>query len=237
MTLNVSEVSCGYGKTVAADSISFAVPPGQIFGLIGANGAGKSAIILALAGLIEVISGKVELNGRDITRLPAHHRVNAGIALVPEGRRVFAELSVYENLLVGATRLEKSALLNGMARVFEIFPRLADRRDQLAGLLSGGEQQMLAIARALMAEPAVLLIDELSLGLMPLVVDECYQVLESLRRERLSIVLVEQSTDRVQRVADQVVVLETGRVVWRGTGNEAAEDSSIVEAYLGLKGR
>ena len=233
--LRVSQLSCGYGNVIAVNQLSFTVRPGEIFGLIGANGAGKSATILALAGLIDVISGQVELEGQDITHLPTHQRVNAGIALVPEGRRVFADLTVIENLIVGATRMDKPRLDAGCERVFTTFPRLAERRDQLAGLLSGGEQQMLAIARALMAEPSVLLIDELSLGLMPIVVDECYRVLETLRKEQLAIVLVEQSTERVQQVANQVSVLETGRVVWQGTGEQAAKDSSIVEAYLGLK--
>ena len=233
--LRVSQLSCGYGNVIAVNKLSFTVRPGEIFGLIGANGAGKSATILALAGLIDVIGGQVELEGQDITHLPTHQRVNAGIALVPEGRRVFADLTVIENLIVGATRMDKPRLDAGCERVFATFPRLAERRDQLAGLLSGGEQQMLAIARALMAEPSVLLIDELSLGLMPIVVDECYRVLEALRKEQLAIVLVEQSTERVQQVASQVSVLETGRVVWQGTGEQAARDSSIVEAYLGLK--
>ena len=233
--LSVVELTCGYGKMTAVDKLSFDVQRGEIFGLIGANGAGKSASILALAGLIGVSDGQVTLDGQDITNLPTHARVNAGIALVPEGRRVFAELTVMENLIVGAARMDKPGLEAGRDRVLEIFPRLAERLTQLAGSLSGGEQQMLAIARALMANPSVLLIDELSLGLMPIVVDECYEVLDALKKDRLAIVLVEQSTERVQQVADQVSVLETGRVVWRGTGAAAAKDSSIVEAYLGLK--
>ena len=233
--LSVVELTCGYGKMTAVDKLSFDVRRGEIFGLIGANGAGKSATILALAGLIDVTDGQVTLDGQDITNLPTHARVNAGIALVPEGRRVFAELTVMENLIVGAARMDKPGLESGRDRVLEIFPRLAERLTQLAGSLSGGEQQMLAIARALMANPSVLLIDELSLGLMPIVVDECYEVLDALKKDQLAIVLVEQSTERVQQVADQVSVLETGRVVWRGTGAAAAKDNSIVEAYLGLK--
>ena len=233
--LSVVKLTCGYGKMTAVDKLSFDVQRGEIFGLIGANGAGKSATILALAGLIDVTDGQVTLDGQDITNLPTHARVNAGIALVPEGRRVFAELTVMENLIVGAARMDKPGLESGRDRVLEIFPRLAERLTQLAGSLSGGEQQMLAIARALMANPSVLLIDELSLGLMPIVVDECYEVLDTLKKDQLAIVLVEQSTERVQQVADQVSVLETGRVVWRGTGAAAAKDSSIVEAYLGLK--
>ena len=166
--LSVVELTCGYGKMTAVDKLSFDVRRGEIFGLIGANGAGKSATILALAGLIDVTDGQVTLDGQDITNLPTHARVNAGIALVPEGRRVFAELTVMENLIVGAARMDKPGLESGRDRVLEIFPRLAERLTQLAGSLSGGEQQMLAIARALMASPSVLLIDELSLGLMPM---------------------------------------------------------------------
>jgi len=233
--LNVTKLTCGYGKMIAVNELSFTVRSGEIFGLIGANGAGKSATILALAGLIEVISGQVKLDDQDITKMPIYQRVNAGIALVPEGRRVFAELTVLENLIVGATRMDKQQVVAGQERVLSIFPRLADRRSQLATSLSGGEQLMLAIARALMARPRVLLIDELSLGLMPLVIDECYQVLESLRKDQLAMVLVEQSTERVQQIADQVCVLETGQAVWRGTGQQAANNSTIVEAYLGLK--
>ena len=234
--LSVSQLTCGYGDMIAVHEISFDVSAGKIFGLIGANGAGKSATILALAGVIETKSGSIELNGQDITRLPLHQRVNTGIALVPEGRRVFADLTVLENLIVGATRMDKNGLNSGLEQVFEVFPKIEERQKQLAGSLSGGEQQMLAIARALMADPSVLLIDELSLGLMPIVVDECYQVLEELTKKDLAIVLVEQSTERVQQVADSVSVLETGRVVWSGTGEDAVKDNSIVEAYLGLKG-
>jgi len=233
--LNVTKLTCGYGKMIAVNELSFTVRSGEIFGLIGANGAGKSATILALAGLIEVISGQVKLDDQDITKMPIYQRVNAGIALVPEGRRVFAELTVLENLIVGATRMDKQQVVAGQERVFSIFPRLADRRSQLATSLSGGEQQMLAIARALMARPRVLHIDELSLGLMPLVIEGCYQVLESLRKGQLAMVLVEQSTERVQQIADQVCVLETGQVVWRGTGQQAANNSTIGEAYLGME--
>ncbi|MCY4149519.1 MAG: ABC transporter ATP-binding protein [Gammaproteobacteria bacterium] len=232
--LKVEELTCGYGKMVAVNNISLAVAPGQIVGLIGANGAGKSTTILTLAGLAQAIDGRIELNGQDITHMPVHERVDAGIALVPEGRRVFAELTVSENLLVGGTRLKNRQIKQELQRVYDMFPRLAERRNQMAESLSGGEQQMLAIGRALMAGPELLLIDELSLGLMPLAINECYRVLEGLRKKQLAIILVEQSTERVQQVADHVIVLETGRIVWRGTGDEASRDNTIVEAYLGL---
>ncbi len=235
--LNVSELTCGYGDLIAVDRISFNVQPGEIFGLIGANGAGKSATMLALAGIIPVISGRVDLNTQEITHLPTHKRAGHGIALVPEGRRIFPDLSVDENLTVGGTNLDKPALSRNRERVFNSFPRLAERRQQLAGSLSGGEQQMLAVGRAVMANPSVLLIDELSLGLMPIVIDECYRVLEELRTQNLAIVLVEQSTERVFQVADHVAVLETGRIVWTGSGLEASKDKKVVEAYLGALGQ
>jgi branched-chain amino acid transport system ATP-binding protein len=232
--LEVTGLTCGYGDITAVDGLSFTVGPGEIFGLIGANGAGKTTTIMALAGLIPVRAGTVLLDGRDITAVPAHARADLGLALVPEGRRVFAELTVDENLTVGGTRLERRALEQGRARVFETFPRLAERRRQLAGSLSGGEQQMLAIGRAVMAAPSLLLVDELSLGLMPIAVDECYRVLRGLQDNGLAILLVEQSTERVLQAARRIAVLESGRLAWTGTGSEAAQDSAIVAAYLGL---
>ena len=231
--LEVTELTCGYGDIVAVDGLSLTIGAGEIFGLVGANGAGKSATILALAGLLPVRAGAVRFSGRDITAMPAHARVSHGIALVPEGRRVFADLSVDENLTVGGTRLDGRALERARAQVFDSFPRLAERRRQLAGSLSGGEQQMLAIGRAMMARPALLLIDELSLGLMPIVIDECYRVLSGLREEGVAILLVEQSTDRVLRTADRIAVLDSGRMRWEGTGSEAMSHSAIMEAYLG----
>ena len=232
--LNVTELTCGYGDLIAVDGISFNIKSGEIFGLIGANGAGKTATIMALAGIIPVISGRVYLNEQDITNLPTHARAKHGIALVPEGRRIFSDLSVDENLTVGGTRQDKMGLSRNRERVFDTFPRIADRQQQLAGSLSGGEQQMLAIGRAMMAEPSVLLIDELSLGLMPIVTDECYRVLEELRKQNLAILLVEQSTERVLQTADHIAVLETGHIVWTGSGSEATKDDAVVEAYLGL---
>ena len=233
MTLEVVELRCGYGNVVAVHDLSFTLGAGEMLGLLGANGAGKSATIMALAGLIPARAGTVRLDGRDITSMPVHARVSEGIALVPEGRRVFADLTVDENLTVGGLRLDAGAGKHDRARVFETFPRLAERRRQLAGSLSGGEQQMLAIGRAMMARPTVLLIDELSLGLMPIVIDECYAVLSRLREDGLAILLVEQSTERVLRTADQIVVLESGQVAWKGSSLDASGDGSILEAYLG----
>ncbi len=231
--LEVTGLTCGYGDIVAVDDLSFTVGAGEIYGLVGANGAGKSATIMALAGLLPVRAGKVRLSGSDITAMPAHARVHRGVALVPEGRRVFADLTVDENLIVGGTRLDGTALAHRRTRVFDSFPQLAGRHRQLAGSLSGGEQQMLAIGRAMMAVPAVLLIDELSLGLMPIAIDECYRVLSELREAGVAIVLVEQSTERVLRTADRIAVMESGRMRWEGTGAEATSHSALIEAYLG----
>lgn len=232
--LKVENLTCGYGDITAVDGISFTVKSGEIHGLIGANGAGKTSTILALAGLIPVRAGKVWLNSQELTSVPAHKRVAYGLALVPEGRRVFADLTVDENLTVGGTKLDKVALAENRDRVFVTFPRLAQRRRQLAGSLSGGEQQMLAIGRGMMASPQVLLVDELSLGLMPIAVDECYQVLSRLQEEGIAIVLVEQSTERILHAADQVTVLESGRLAWSGSGAEAIGNATIVASYLGL---
>ena len=232
--LEVAELTCGYGDIVAVDRLSLAVGAGEIFGLVGANGAGKSATIMALAGLLPVRSGTVRLAGRDVTAMAAHARIDQGIALVPEGRRVFADLNVDENLTVGGTRLHRLALERNRGKVFETFPRLAERRRQLAGSLSGGEQQMLAIGRAMMAEPSLLLIDELSLGLMPIAVDECYRALSDLQEDGLAILLVEQSTERVLHTADRIAILESGRLAWTGRGSEAIGDSAVADVILGL---
>ena len=232
--LEVDGLVCGYGDIVAVDGLSFTVGEGEIFGLVGANGAGKSATIMALAGLLRVRGGTVRLSGRDITAMPAHARVRHGIGLVPEGRRVFADLTVDENLTVGGSRLDRGAMEGRRGRVFDTFPRLAERRRQLAGSLSGGEQQMLAIRRAMMAEPSLLLIDELSLGLMPIAVDECYRALSDLQEDGLAILLVEQSTERVLHTADRIAILESGRLAWTGRGSEAVGDPAVADAILGL---
>ena len=232
--LEVESLTCGYGDIVAVDSLSFSIGSGEIFGLVGANGAGKSATIMALAGLLPVRAGTIRLAGRDITATPAHARIDEGIALVPEGRRVFADLTVDENLTAGGTRLERNALERNRGKVLDTFPRLAGRRGQLAGSLSGGEQQMLAIGRAMMAEPSLLLIDELSLGLMPIAVDECYRALSALQEDGLAILLVEQSTERVLHTADRVAILESGRLAWTGRGSEAIGDSAVADVILGL---
>jgi branched-chain amino acid transport system ATP-binding protein len=231
--LQIRNLQCGYEDIVAVHDLSFEAAAGEVFALIGANGAGKTTTIMALAGHVVPMRGSILVEGQDISSEKAQGRLSHGIALVPEGRRVFPDLSVENNLTVGGHTVGREALRSNRENAYQIFPRLAERRTQLAGSLSGGEQQMLAIARAMMASPKILLVDELSLGLMPKMVDECYQVVDTLKQQGLLIVLVEQSTQRALEVADQVAVLESGRLAWYGSGESARRDSSIVSAYLG----
>ena len=231
--LQIRNLQCGYEDIVAVHDLSFEAAAGEVFALIGANGAGKTTTIMALAGHVAPMRGSILVEGQDISEEKAQGRLSHGIALVPEGRREFPDLSVENNLTVGGHTVGREALRSNRENAYQIFPRLAERRTQLAGSLSGGEQQMLAIARAMMASPKILLVDELSLGLMPKMVDECYQVVDTLKQQGLLIVLVEQSTQRALEVADQVAVLESGRLAWYGDGESARRDSSIVSAYLG----
>ena len=231
--LQIRNLQCGYEDIVAVHDLSFEAAAGEVFAVIGANGAGKTTTIMALAGHVAPMRGSILVEGQDISEEKAQGRLSHGIALVPEGRRVFPDLSVENNLTVGGHTVGREALRSNRENAYQIFPRLAERRTQLAGSLSGGEQQMLAIARAMMASPKILLVDELSLGLMPKMVDECYQVVDTLKQQGLLIVLVEQSTQRALEVADQVAVLESGRLAWYGDGESARRDSSIVSAYLG----
>ena len=231
--LQIRNLQCGYEDIVAVHDLSFEAAAGEVFALIGANGAGKTTTIMALAGHVAPMRGSILVEGQDISSEKAQGRLSHGIALVPEGRRVFPDLSVESNLTVGGHTVGREALRSNRENAYQIFPRLAERRTQLAGSLSGGEQQMLAIARAMMASPKILLVDELSLGLMPKMVDECYQVVDTLKQQGLLIVLVEQSTQRALEVADQVAVLESGHLAWYGDGESARRDSSIVSAYLG----
>ena len=233
--LRLEGVSCGYGAFRAVDTLSFEVPKGQVFALIGANGAGKSSTIMAVAGHVRVFGGAIFLDGEDITGLPARLRVRRGIAVAPEGRRLFPDLSVDENLTIGGYILTRERAEQRREMVLELFPRLGERLGQAAGSLSGGEQQMLAIGRALMPEPRLLMIDEVSLGLMPKMIDVCYRAIAALKAEGMTILLVEQSTKRALEVADRVCVLESGRQVWAGSAEEARRDPAMIEAYLGLR--
>jgi len=232
--LRLTELTAGYGAFTAVHGLSLAVAPASVFALVGANGAGKSSTIMAIAGHVAVQGGQIELDGQDITALPIARRVGRGIALAPEGRRLFGDLSVRDNLMIGGYARPRRDEAENRARVIELFPRLGERLDQRAGTLSGGEQQMLAIGRALMAQPRLLMIDEVSLGLMPAAVEVCYAAIRRLREAGISVLLVEQSTARALEVADAVCVLESGRAVWQGSAQEARRDPAMIEAYMGL---
>jgi len=232
--LSIEQLNCGYGSVVAIHDVSFAMSAGSIFALLGPNGAGKTSIIMAIMGHVDVFGGRILLDGADITRRRAVDRVDLGIALVPEGRRLFSDLTVDENLTVGGYGRPAADDTVKRERVFDYFPRLYERRTQLAGSLSGGEQQMLAIGRALMAAPQILLVDELSLGLMPIMVDLCLDAIIKLKTEGLSILLVEQNTARALDVADQVCVLSSGSQIFQGTASEARGSGWLFEAFLGI---
>jgi len=232
--LELKSLSCGYGAFQAVHGLSLVLKPGTITGLIGPNGAGKSSTLMCVAGHVARQAGQVLFDGQDIGALPATERVRRGIALSPEGRRLFKDLSVEDNLRVGGVIHPASVFRQDRDRVLSLFPRLGERLASLAGNLSGGEQQMLAVGRALMARPRLIMIDELSLGLMPKVIDLCYQALLKLRNEGMTVLLVEQNTERVLSVADHVCVLESGQAVWSGAAADARKDPMLAAAFLGL---
>ena len=233
--LRLERLSCGYGPFRAVNDLSLEVTAGSVYALVGANGAGKSSSLMAIAGHVEIQGGRIVLDGKDITRMPIRERVRQGIAIAPEGRKLFPDLSVEENLIIGGYIQPRPQTASTQAKVFALFPRIADRRKQAAGSLSGGEQQMVAIGRALMAEPKLLMVDEVSLGLMPKMVDICYQAIRRLKDEGMTILLVEQSTQRALEISDQVCVLESGHAVWQGPATEARSDPALIEAYLGIR--
>lgn len=232
--LRLENLSCGYGPIRAVHKLNLEVEQGAVHALLGANGAGKSSTIMCVAGHVETHGGCVIYKDKVITEIPPTQRVRAGIGLVPEGRRLFSELTVRENLIIGGYCRDKKDTAPGIDRVLETFPRLGERIHQQAGSLSGGEQQMLSIGRALMSQPRLLLIDELSLGLMPKAIDICYSVINDLKKDGMTIVLVEQSTSRALEVADSVTVLESGKIAWQGTPDEAGASSEMIDACLGL---
>jgi branched-chain amino acid transport system ATP-binding protein len=232
--LRLEKLSCGYGAVEAVHDVSLNVPARSIFAFLGPNGAGKTSTLMAIMGHVDIHGGKILLDGKDITTRRAIDRVRMHVALVPEGRQLFNDLTVDENLTVGGYARALSGDAAKRERVFSYFPRLAERRTQLAGSLSGGEQQMLAIGRALMSEPRLLLVDELSLGLMPKMVDLCLDVLVRLKNEGLTVVLVEQNTARALDVADNVTIIASGTQVFQGTAREAKAAGSMFAAYLGM---
>jgi len=232
--LRLENITCGYGSSLAVSDLSMHLRPGTITGLLGANGAGKSSTLMCIAGHVAAKGGSILLDGQDITSLPPTERVRKGIAISPEGRRLFKDLSVDDNLRVGGLIHPASCFKEDRDFVLSLFPRLGERIHSLAGNLSGGEQQMLAISRALMTRPKLIMIDELSLGLMPKVIDLCYQALTALRERGMTILLVEQNTERALGVADDIYVLESGRMVWSGSAVDARNDTKLAAAFLGL---
>jgi branched-chain amino acid transport system ATP-binding protein len=230
--LRLDKLSCGYGAIRAVEDLSIDVPAGTLLALLGPNGAGKTSTIMAIMGHATIHGGRILFKGGDITMEPAVKRAPLGIALVPEGRRLFPDLTVEENLTVGGYCRSMARDAINRAQLYQVFPRLRDRRRQLAGSLSGGEQQMLAMARALMAEPKLLLIDELSLGLMPSMVDLCFDALDRLRQGGLTVVLVEQNTARALEIADTVCVLASGSLAFCGPAAAARADAALFETFL-----
>jgi branched-chain amino acid transport system ATP-binding protein len=233
--LKLDKVHISYGAIQAVRDVSIEVPQGEVVTIIGANGAGKSTLLKSIVGLEPVGQGRVIFDGQDITATPAHRRTGMGVALSPEGRGVFSDQSVRDNLLLGAySRKEDAARTEEkIERFFTMFPRLKERQDQHAGTLSGGEQQMLAIARALMSEPKLLLLDEPSLGLAPLIIRDIFNTIRALRETGLTILLVEQMANQALGVADRAYVLETGRITLEGKGSDLLNDPKVRAAYLG----
>lgn len=232
--LKVTDLVVNYGVIQAIKGVSFEVNEGEVIALIGANGAGKTTILHTVTGLINAKAGKIEFEGKDITKMPAHKIVTLGMAHVPEGRRVFAELSVYENLLMGAyTRKDKTEIEESLENVYKRFPRLKERKNQLAGTLSGGEQQMLAMGRALMSHPKIILMDEPSMGLSPLFVNEIFDIIKEVSASGTTVLLVEQNAKKALSIADRAYVLETGKIVLDADADVLMNDDSIKKAYLG----
>ena len=218
----------------ALKGVSFEVNEGEVVALIGANGAGKTTTLHTITGLLQAKSGSIIYDGKDITKVPPHKIVTMGMAHVPEGRRVFQQLSVIENLKLGAyTRSDKKEIAESLKRVYEHFPRLEERKNQVAGTLSGGEQQMLAMGRAMMSNPKIVVMDEPSMGLSPLLVKEVFKIIEAMHKSGITVLLVEQNAKMALSIADRAYVLETGKIKLSGTGKELAESEDIKKAYLG----
>ena len=232
--LKVTDLQVYYGVIQAIKGVSFEVNEGEVIALIGANGAGKTTILHTITGLVEAKGGTVEFEGKNITRMPGHKIVTLGMAHVPEGRRVFAELTVLENLKMGAyTRKDKNEIEASLKMVYKRFPRLEERKNQLAGTLSGGEQQMLAMGRALMSHPKIILMDEPSMGLSPIFVNEIFDIIQEVSASGTTVLLVEQNAKKALSIADRAYVLETGKIVLEGDVKELMNDESVKKAYLG----
>ena len=230
--LKIDELKVSYGGIEAVKGITFEVPDGKIVTLIGANGAGKSTTLRAIAGLVKPAHGRIHLQGEDITALSPDRIVSKGITLVPEGRHVFPDLTVLENLNIGAY-LRKDSLEDDLNWVYELFPRLKERSWQAAGTLSGGEQQMLAVGRALMSRPKIIMMDEPSLGLAPIVVKGIFDIIQEINKQGVTVLLIEQNANMALRIADVGYVLETGRITLTGSGRELLTNEAVKKAYLG----
>ena len=232
--LEVKDLEVYYGVICALKGISFEVNEGEIVTLIGANGAGKTTTMQSVVGLIPSKSGSVTFEGNDITKTPCHKIVHLGMTQVPEGRRIFQELTVYENLMMGAYSLKNNATFKeDLERIYTQFPRLAERKNQIAGTLSGGEQQMLAMGRALMSHPKLLMLDEPSMGLSPLLVDQVFDIIKTINKDGTTVLLVEQNAGKSLAISDRAYVLENGKIVLSGTGKELMQSDDVKKAYLG----
>lgn len=232
--LSIKDLEVYYGVIQAIKGVSFEVNEGEVIALIGANGAGKTTILGTITGLVSAKSGSIEFEGTDLLKVPAHSIVSLGMAHVPEGRRIFGELTVYENLKMGAyTRKDKKEIADTLEMVYNRFPRLKERKNQIAGTLSGGEQQMLAMGRALMSHPKIILMDEPSMGLSPLFVTEIFKIIKEISESGTTVLLVEQNAKKALSIADRAYVLETGKIVLSGDADKLLNDDSVKKAYLG----
>ena len=232
--LKIEDLYVSYGMINAIKGVSFEVNEGEVVSLIGANGAGKTTILHTITGLLKPKSGSVMFEGKELTTTPAHEIVKLGMAHVPEGRRVFADLSVYDNLMLGAyTRKDKNEIAKTLELVYERFPRLEERKKQIAGTLSGGEQQMLAMGRALMSKPRIILMDEPSMGLSPLFVNEVFDIIKKISASGTTVLLVEQNAKKALSISDRAYVLETGKIALTGKASDLINDDKIKKAYLG----
>ena len=232
--LEIKDLEVNYGVIKAIKGVSFDVNEGEIIALIGANGAGKTTILHTITGLIQAKKGSIVFDGKELTKTPPHKIVSMGMAHVPEGRRIFQQLSVLENLKLGAyTRKDKSEIASTLKMVYERFPRLEERKNQGAGTLSGGEQQMLAMGRALMSKPRIILMDEPSMGLSPLLVSEIFDIIKVINESGTTVLLVEQNAKKALSIADRAYVLETGKITLSGDAKDLINDESVKKAYLG----
>jgi len=233
--LKVKKIKVGYDNVPVLFDVSFEVKEGEVVSIVGSNGAGKSTILRTVSGILKPFSGEIEFMGERIDNIPAHKIVEKGIAHVPEGRHVFGKMSILDNLLLGAYTIKsEDKIKKTLNNVFEIFPRLEERKYQKAETMSGGEQQMLAIARGLMSDPKLLLIDEMSLGLMPILVDKLLDILKEISQRGMTILFVEQKVQEALEIADKGYILQTGRIITEGTGEELLESDLVRKAYLGI---